>query len=344
VSSKDQSHSRRNLLTGEWVLVSPQRLVRPWQGQVETPEPPGSPAHDPDCYLCPGNTRASGDVNPDYRGPFVFDNDFPALTPHSEPGNAAAPPFELRPEPGECRVFCYTERHDQRLSTMPVADVETAIHSLNDQFESLDRRDEIDYVQIFENRGRMMGCSNLHPHAQIWATKHLPTEIEKELGEQRSWFDNQGTPLLVDYCAAELKDGARIVTSNEYFVAIVPYWATWPFETMLLPRRTFGAPTDMTADELSSFARILSSVLSATDHLFDTAAPYSMGFHPRPSDGEPHPEWVFHTHIYPPLLRSASIRKHMVGYEMLAMPQRDMTPEQAAEMLRDVCSNDQAAI
>ncbi len=337
MSMDDRSHSRRNLLTGEWVLVSPQRMQRPWQGQVDEPEADDSAAYEPGCYLCPGNTRANDHVNPDYRGAYVFDNDYSALTPDSAPANSQSALFDVRAEPGACRVVCYSEQHHLRLSTMPLADVELALRTLCEEFAALDRREDIGYVQVFENRGRMMGCSNPHPHAQIWATQHLPTEIEKELHEQRRWLDANGTPLLADYLEAELGDGTRIVASNDHFVALVPYWATWPFETMLLPRRQFGAPTEMTAEELSALAAILSQALGAVDSLFDTAAPYTMGFHPRPSDGDAHPAWVFHAHLYPPLLRSAGVRKHMVGFEMLAMPQRDITPERAAELLREHC-------
>jgi UDPglucose--hexose-1-phosphate uridylyltransferase len=330
------SHSRKNLLTGEWILVSPQRLERPWRGNIDEPETDELPVHDVDCYLCPGSRRANDIINPEYTGPYIFDNDFSALSTDSENIQTGHPVFEARSERGHCKVVCYTERHDLRLSTMSPGAVESAVVAMTREFAVLDEREDTAYVQVFENRGKMMGCSNPHPHAQIWATEHLPTEISKELHEQGRWLAVHHSPLLMDYCQAEIGDGARIVTTNDHFVALVPYWATWPYETMILPRRVFGAPTDMTADEVSSFADILKSVLAACDRLFATAAPYSMGLHPRPSDGEEHPEWVFHTHIYPPLLRSSSIRKHMVGFEMLAMPQRDITPEAAAEKLREL--------
>lgn len=331
------SHSRKNLLTGEWVLVSPQRLERPWQGDVETEESGEMSPHDPDCPLCPGNRRANDTVNPDYTGPFVFDNDFPAISISDEVPGGEQPVFESRRENGYCKVVCYSERHDLRLSTMLVEDVRDAFARLCAEYAALECDDEIAYVQVFENRGKMMGCSNLHPHVQIWATEHLPTEIGKELHEQGHWFAVHNRPLLADYYQAELDDGARIVTTSEHFVALVPFWATWPFETMILPRRNFAAPTEMTTVELSAFAEISQSVLAAGDHLFDTSLPYSMGWHPRPCDGEEHPEWIFHAHLYPPLLRSATIRKHMVGFEMLAMPQRDITPEVAAAKLREYC-------
>ena len=299
---------------------------RPWQGQQDDSERTDLPPHDPDCYLCPGNSRVNGDVNPDYAGPFVFANDFPALSPGSS-NTERGGIFETRPEPGECRVICYTEKHDQRLSTMSGDEASAAVHALINEFADLDKRPDINYVQAFENRGEMMGCSNPHPHAQVWATSQIPTEIDKELREQQRWFGERGTRLLLDYCNAELEAGDRVVTTNDHFVAMVPYWATWPFETLIVPRRAVAAPTDFDAEEIESFAQVLVSVLSATDSLFDTSAPYSMGLHPRPSDGAEHPEWQFHVHICPPLLRSATVRKHMVGFEMFGMPQRDITPE-----------------
>lgn len=336
MSMADHSHSRRNLLTGEWVLVSPHRTNRPWQGQVETVDAPSHPDHDPGCYLCPGNRRANDNANPDYRGAYIFDNDFAALSTASTIEPAENTLFEARPESGRCRVVCYTHRHDQRISTMSVDDIAQAIHAITDEFSVLDEDSQIRYVQVFENRGRMMGCSNPHPHAQIWATEHIPDEPAKELRAQKNWWDSNQTLLLADYRQAEIEDGSRIVLQNEYFLVVVPFWAVWPFETLLLPKRNFSSFDDMSADEVVALAGLLKSVLSAYDKLFDAPMPYSMGFHPRPSDGDAHPEWLFHAHIYPPLLRSATIRKHLVGFEMLGMPQRDLTPEVAAERLRRI--------
>jgi UDPglucose--hexose-1-phosphate uridylyltransferase len=318
MSRADHSHSRRNALTGEWVLVSPHRLQRPWQGQVESIESEDLNKHDAECYLCPGNERANGLANPDYTGSFVFDNDFAALTAASEIGPVTHPLFESRPESGCCRVICYTERHDLRLATMDGDGLNAALVAMIEEFTSLDSRDDIAYVQVFENRGQMMGCSNPHPHAQVWATSELPTEPAKELEAQSKYWQEHDCVLLDDYLRAELEDGERIVSASEHSVALVPYWAVWPFETLLLPRRVVA----------------LGQVLACYDNLFGVAAPYSLGLHPRPSDGSPHPEWQFHIHIYPPLLRSATIRKHLVGFEMLGMPQRDLTPEVAAEKLR----------
>jgi len=336
VSKADQSHARRNPLTAEWILVSPHRLQRPWQGQVEAQEAERLPEYDPGCYLCPGNSRANDEHNPDYQGAFVFDNDFPALTTDSDVVVSTDPLFASRPESGRCRVICYTERHDQRLATMSDAELSVALSAMISEFTNLDQQDDIGWVQVFENRGSMMGCSNAHPHAQVWATENLPTEAVKELATQSGYFAENGTPLLVDYLHAELNDRSRVIFEGEHFVAVVPYWAVWPFEALLLPRRLVAAPDELDQGEIASLAETLKAVLSGYDALFATSAPYSMGLHARPSDGQPHPEWQFHIHIYPPLLRSASVRKHLVGFEMLGMPQRDLTPEVAADALRDI--------
>ena len=330
----DLPHRRKNLLTGEWVLVSPHRTSRPWQGQQETTDEDSGPDYDESCYLCPGNARAGDHRNPRYEGTFAFDNDFPALSPNSRIDASGSKLFIARQESGQCRVICYTEKHNLRLATMDVGTIGGAIRAMIDEFTMLDGKDDIQYVQIFENRGLMMGCSNQHPHAQVWATEHLPVEPAKELATQATWLENNGTVMLADYLAAELSAEQRIITLNEHFAVLVPWWATWPFEMLILPRRVFSAPDEMTENEANGLARSLKSVLSAYDDLFETSGPYSMGFHPRPSDGEPHPEWLFHIHIYPPLLRSATVRKHLVGFEMLGMPQRDLTPEAAAEQLR----------
>jgi UDPglucose--hexose-1-phosphate uridylyltransferase len=334
MSTADQSHSRRNALTGDWVLVSPQRLSRPWQGQLEAIEADALQARDADCYLCPGNARVNGAQNPDYLGAFAFDNDFSALTADSEIDTPGETLFATRAESGCCRVLCYTERHDLRLATMDKAALVAALNAMIAEFAALDTRDDIGYVQVFENRGNMMGCSNPHPHAQIWATANVPTEPAKELRSQLDYWQAHGTVLLDDYLQAELAAGERVVVAREHSVALVPFWAVWPFETLLLPRRVVAAPTDLDGDEIACFAQTLGEVLAGYEHLFGVAVPYSLGLHPRPSDGQPHPEWQFHAHVYPPLLRSATVRKHLVGFEMLGMPQRDLTPEIAAAKLR----------
>jgi len=332
----DTSHSRKNILNGEWVLVSPHRAERPWQGQIEQPDHAESPRYDAHCYLCPGNSRANDEKNPDYTGCYVFDNDFSALSRGGKAAiNAAGNDlFQARPLTGICKVVCYSEDHSLRLATMKPAQVSAALSTLFEEYRALDGHDSIKYVQVFENRGEMMGCSNSHPHAQIWATSAVPNEPVKELKQQSEYWDANGATLLGDYRDAEFASSERIVCSNDFFVVAVPYWATWPFETLILPRRDFAGPNDMQQVETDALAEVLQQILAAYDRLFNTSVPYSMGYHPRPSDGLAHPEWVFHAHIYPPLLRSAVVRKHMVGFEMLGMPQRDLTPEVAAERLR----------
>jgi UDPglucose--hexose-1-phosphate uridylyltransferase len=333
MSKQEQSHARKNALTGDWVLVSPHRTSRPWQGQTEAIAGKDLPAYDPDCYLCAGNERANGVRNPDYEGPFIFDNDFPALSTDSTVEQSEHPLFATRTESGRCRVVCFSEKHNERLSTMEHVDLVAALGAIITDYQALASSGRYEYVQVFENRGEMMGCSNEHPHAQIWATEHLPTEPAKELATQRQHLEENSSLLLMDYLDAELAEGERIVTSNEHFVALVPYWATWPFEQMILPRRHVTSPEQFSDDELHALAALLKSSLGANDRLFDTPAPYSMGLHAAPCMGL-HPEWQFHIHIYPPLLRSATIKKHLVGFEMLGMPQRDLTPEVAAERLR----------
>ena len=337
MTGHSQSHRRQNLLTGEWVLCSPQRTRRPWQGLVEASAPDPGPAYDPECYLCPGNRRANEACNPRYSGPFAFDNDFPALTNTAGPAGSAAghPLFVSRPESGSCRVVCYSEAHNRHLADMSVDEIRAVFRFLFEEFAALDALPGIAYVQIFENRGRMMGASNPHPHAQIWATGSVPVEPDKELRRQRDYHEIHGRTLLSDYLAAETEDRSRLVCSNTEAVSLVPFWANWPFETLLAPRRPVAAPNEMSDAELTGFADAFRVTLTAYDRLFGVPMPYSMGFHPRPGDGQAHPEWHFHAHIYPPLLRSATVRKHMVGFEMLAMPQRDLTPESAAERLRD---------
>ena len=331
----DTSHSRKNLLTGEWVLVSPHRTERPWQGQLELAEESPLSKYKPDCYLCPGNERAGGIRNPDYRGAFVFSNDFSALAQSSAEMEVADPLLMSRSEAGSCRVVCYSERHDLRLANMRPRDIAAALKTVFDEFAELDRRDDIGYVQIFENRGTMMGCSNIHPHAQIWATGNVPNEPEKERAQQREYFDQTGRALLADYVERELEAGERIVFANDYFVVLVPYWAAWPYEAMILPRQAVAGPEELDEYAVYDLGCALRQLLDAYDQMFHTATPYSLGFHPRPSDGGDHRGWVFHAHVNPPLLRSATVRKHMVGFEMFAMPQRDLTPELAAAQLRD---------
>jgi UDPglucose--hexose-1-phosphate uridylyltransferase len=336
----DTPHRRRNPLTGDWVLVSPHRARRPWLGQVEKPATESLPAYDPGCYLCPGNPRAGGAVNPAYTGPFVFDNDFPALlAPEPEAAGSSGPAstlFAAEAESGICRVVCFSPRHDLTLPELSAAEVEAVVGAWAAQTAELAARPEIACVQVFENKGEMMGCSNPHPHSQIWAQSRLPNEPAKELDAQRAYHGLHGRPLLLDYVDEELRRGERVLSADEQFAALVPFWAVWPFEVLVSARRAVPDLPSLTSLETAALAGILRQVTTRFDNLFETSFPYSMGFHQAPCDGEAHPEWVLHAHFFPPLLRSAEVRKFMVGYEMLAMPQRDITPEAAAARLRDL--------
>jgi len=334
MSSQTHSHRRKNLLNGEWVLVSPHRTQRPWLGQVEDHEASHLPDYEKGCYLCPGNERAGGVRNPDYTGGFAFDNDFSALSPDSEIDSEGSPLFVSERESGTCRVVCFSEKHHLRLAMMDDEGVAQVLNLLFDEFRALDERPGAGYVQIFENRGQMMGCSNPHPHAQVWATSSVPVEPAKEQRQQSAYYQQHARSLLMDYVDAELAAGERLVFRNDHAVSLVPYWACWPYETLLIPRQSAAGPAEMTAAQVFGLAQVLRLTLLACERLFSTAVPYSMGFHPRPSDGSEYPGWQFHAHIYPPLLRSATVRKHMVGFEMLGTPQRDLTPEAAAARLR----------
>ncbi|MGA9510318.1 MAG: UDP-glucose--hexose-1-phosphate uridylyltransferase [Candidatus Sulfotelmatobacter sp.] len=338
--STGSSHRRLNILTGEWVLVSPHRAQRPWQGQVETVLQRREPAYDPACYLCPGNTRAGGERNPAYSSIFVFDNDYPALRPHSV--KEQVPQSELivsQPEPGICRVGCFSPRHDLTLAGMNQKEIVAVIEMWRQQFADLGGRDFINYVQIFENRGAMMGASNSHPHCQIWGTNSRPNEPAKEQTSQLNYLQSHQQCLLCEYLRVETSCGDRLIFENEHFVVLVPFWAVWPFETLILPRQHMADLSRLTLEQSEQLADVLQKLTSCYDRLFDTPFPYSMGFHQQPTDGPLHDEWHLHAHFFPPLLRSASIRKFMVGFELLGTPQRDITPEFAAERLRNLCNN-----
>jgi UDPglucose--hexose-1-phosphate uridylyltransferase len=328
-------HRRLNPLTREWVLVSPHRTDRPWQGQVEESQTAKSPAYDPECYLCPGNMRAGGVFNAPYTSTFVFTNDFAALkpdTPHSHSERDGL--LVAESEPGICRVVCFSPRHNLTLANMELTDLRTVVDTWIEEYAELGARESINYVQIFENRGAIMGASNPHPHCQIWASCSLPNEVAKEQANLLAWRETHQSCLLCEYEELERTAGERVVEENESFLTVVPYWAVWPFETMIISKRHMTAIDALSAAECDALADILKRTTARYDRLFNVSFPYTMGFHQRPTDGHPHDEWHLHLHFYPPLLRSATVRKFMVGYEMLGSPQRDITPESAAERLR----------
>lgn len=329
----DHPHRRYNPLKDEWILVSPQRMRRPWQGRVERPARERRPAYDPECYLCPGNRRAGGVRNPDYTDTFVFTNDFAALVPGTPSVNDEQNPLSRRQSvQGTCRVICFSPRHDLTLAEMPLESIRRVVDLWIEQVIELGQ--EYRWVQIFENKGTLMGASNPHPHGQIWASNFLPNEPAREDRQQRVYFAEYGRPLLVDYAHLEAEKRKRVVIENEHWLAVVPYWAVWPFETLLLPRGHVLHLPDLSLSQRDGLTSILKHLLTQYDDLFETSFPYSMGWHGAPTGGGEHAYWQLHAHFYPPLLRSATVRKFMVGYEMLANPQRDITAEQAAAQLR----------
>jgi UDPglucose--hexose-1-phosphate uridylyltransferase len=335
-----EPHQRFNPLTGEWILVSPHRMQRPWQGQVEPTPPENRPAYDPTCYLCPGNERAGGVRNPEYTGTFVFDNDFAALRPSNATDEReerdASGLLIARAESGRCRVICFSPRHDQSLPDMERDAIRRVVDVWAEQYEQLGADPHIGHVQIFENKGQMMGCSNPHPHGQIWAQASVPLEPAREGARFAEHLARTGRTLLADYLDVELAIGERIVCANDGFVALVPFWAVWPFETMIVSRRAVPHLAALTDAERHDLADIVKRVTVRYDNLFQVSFPYSAGFHQAPTDGREHPEWHLHMHFYPPLLRSATVRKFLVGYEMLGEPQRDLTAEAAAARLRQL--------
>jgi UDPglucose--hexose-1-phosphate uridylyltransferase len=336
----DRPHRRRNALTGDWVFVSPHRSQRPWQGRLE---PSASalplPVHDPGCHLCPGSVRAGGERNPAYTGTYVWTNDFPAFLPDDVSLEASVDPLmRAHTHAGTCRVVCYSPQHNLTLAEMSVQEIRVVIDTWATQTEELEAHWR--WVQVFENKGEMMGCSNPHPHGQIWASDFIPNEIGKEWVQQRDWLKAHGVSLLVDYAAREVVAAERVVVQNEHWLAVVPWWAAWPFETLLLPRRAVSRLPALTPGERDSLAAVLKALLNAYDKLFDVSFPYSFGWHGAPlidaaGPDSPSQACQLHAHFYPPLLRSASVRKFFVGFELLAEVQRDITPERAAEMLRE---------
>jgi UDPglucose--hexose-1-phosphate uridylyltransferase len=334
-----RSHRRYNPLRRQWLLVSPQRTQRPWQGEINDGVVAAAAGYDPKCYLCPGNTRSNGETNPAYENVFAFDNDFPALRLEAAAAEVLGAGSRSRlmvaeAESGVCRVLCFHPNHSLTLAQMQVAELELVVDAWAAETARLGALPEINAVQIFENRGAMMGASSPHPHCQIWATEHVPDEPLAEGEAQAEYLAEHGNCLLCNYLAEERAAGLRLVCENESFVALVPFWAVWPFETMVLSKTHVGALPELSAGQRRDLADLLIRLTTRYDNLFQTSFPYTMGFHQSPTDGKAHPEWHFHGHFYPPLLRSASIRKFMVGFELLGMPQRDITPEMAAERLR----------
>jgi UDPglucose--hexose-1-phosphate uridylyltransferase len=329
----ESPHRRLNPLTGRWVLVSHGRTARPWLGRTE-PLPPARPSYDPQCYLCPGNERGDGQHNPSYEGTFVFTNDFPALRPETPEGSTDLHPLlKARNAPGTCRVLCFSPRHDLDLAQMSVPEIRRVVDLWIEQIRELSGRYRS--VQVFENRGEEMGASNPHPHGQLWASVHLPDEPAVEDDRQRTWHEDSGTSLLLEYADVELSDGDRVVLDNRDWLAVVPFWAVWPFETLVMPRRHVPRFTDLADLERDSLAELLRRLLAKYDNLFRRPFPYSMGWHGAPGREGGDEHWQLHAHFLPPLLRSATNRKFMVGYEMLAEAQRDLSPEEAAERLRE---------
>ncbi|MBA2720413.1 MAG: UDP-glucose--hexose-1-phosphate uridylyltransferase [Chloroflexi bacterium] len=342
-----QPHRRYDPLADQWILVSADRTQRPWQGSVDDVAPADRPAYDPTCYLCPGNSRAGGERNPDYGRTFVFDNDFAALRPDTQPERVKDGLLIAQGEAGTCRVVCYDPRHDLTMARMAPAAVRPIIDLWADQTTQLGERYQ--WVQVFENRGEAMGASNPHPHGQIWAGSSLPRDGARESATQRRHFERTGRALLADYVSQEV-GGPRVVVDNADWLIVVPFWAGWPFETLILAKQPAGRLADLGNEARDTLAAALVELLVRYDNLFEVDFPYSLGWHqlpfaPGPDASRPpaaeetagaDASWRLHGHVYPPLLRSASVRKFMVGYELLAETQRDLTPEDAATRLREV--------
>lgn len=329
-------HRRYNILTGEWILCSPHRTKRPWQGKTEKDTTPKKETYDPSCYLCPGNTRSTGDKNPDYKEPYTFINDFSALLIDSPVATQENGLMKAETEIGICKVVCFSPDHSLTLPLMEEEDITKVVKTWKKEYDELGSQESINYVQIFENKGTIMGCSNPHPHGQIWSQMSIPTEIEKKSKHFKEYWDKNQSSLLGDYLKQELEAKERIIVENDHFVALVPYWAVWPYEIMIAPKKHQQHIGQLNEDEEKAFAEILKKLTIKYDNLFETSFPYSSGIHQIPTDGAEYPEWHWHMSFYPPLLRSATVKKFMVGYEMFAGPQRDITAEQAAKTLQNL--------
>ena len=334
-SLQDYSHKRYNILTGEWVLVSPHRAKRPWQGQNEAVNNEKRPSYDESCYLCPGNTRINGEVNPEYTDVFVFTNDFAALQNDSPTFNVNDGLLKAQSETGICKVICFSPDHSKSLADMSASEIQKVVFTWQKEFKELSENPKINYVQIFENKGAVMGCSNPHPHGQIWSQSSLPNEVLKKNTQQLDYYNKNKSSLLGDYLTQELDKNERIIFENDGFVVLVPFWAVWPFEAMIVPKKQQVNILEMTEDETLQYGEAIAILTKAYDQIFNTSFPYSSGIHQAPTDGNANKHWHWHMSFYPPLLRSASVKKFMVGYEMFGTPQRDITPEQAVKMIKD---------
>lgn len=331
-----EPHIRKNILTGEAVLVSPHRTKRPWQGKLEEDSKVVSVKYDENCYLCPGNTRSSNEINPNYKHTYVFNNDFAALKEDTELTNLKSGLLEAYAEKGICKVICFSPNHALTLSKMQISEIEKVIETWQKEYEALGQVSYINNVQIFENRGDVMGCSNPHPHGQIWAQHYIPKEIKLKTSNFSKHYTTHKTTLLQDYLDQEIKEDKRIVFSNKDYVVLVPFWAVWPFETMIIPRNPEKSISAITNETSTTFAEAIKTITSIYDKVFDTPFPYSAGIHQAPTNNETNEGWHWHMSFYPPLLRSASVKKFMVGYEMFAYPQRDITAEAAADLLKSL--------
>lgn len=334
---EEHSHRRFNPLTGDWLQVSPHRAKRPWQGQQEKVSEEKRPPYDPACYLCPGNTRANGAQNPAYTGTYSFKNDFAAITEDVPAGQMEEGDFFLaRSERGLCKVICFSPRHDLTIPEMEVGEIAQVVRLWQQEYAELGGMDFVNYVQIFENKGQVMGCSNPHPHGQVWAQESVPDEPAKKQARFSAYYKRHGRSMLLDYLQEELKKQERILFENDHFVGLVPFWAVWPFEAMIVPKRHVPHVGALSEEEVVSLADAYRQLTVMYDNLFEVSFPYSAGIHQAPTDGLDHPEWDMHLVFFPPLLRSATVKKFMVGYEMLANPQRDITPEASATRMREV--------
>ena len=332
----NKPHRRKNILTGEWTLVSPHRTKRPWQGKNDKPQKVEQLNYDSTCYLCPGNERVGGVINPNYNSTYIFKNDFSALTENLKESSIDGL-LEAESESGICKVMCYSPNHSLTIPLMEIDAIKGIIRSWQKEYRDMGKNSDINYVQIFENKGAIMGCSNPHPHGQIWAQRSIPQEVQKKIFNQKNYWKEHESSLLSDYLKQELKSGQRIILENNGFAALVPFWAVWPFETMIIPKRHVVSISELSKHEVNEYASILKKLTIRYDNLFETSFPYSTGIHQAPTDGKDHKYWHMHMSFYPPLLRSADIKKFMVGYEMFANPQRDITAEQAAKDLKN-CS------